>query len=68
MIAYIIHDLNLPASLRTKTSLAYQDGTINLSYLMEKCPRLDALCLGTLRVVKGALSARRIVGPTHMDS
>ncbi len=66
MIAYIVYDPNLLASLRTETSLAYQNGTINLSYLMERCPRLDATYLETLRIVNGALSARKIVAPTPM--
>lgn len=39
MIAYIV-DLELLATLRAETSLAYQNGSINLSHLMEKCPCL----------------------------
>lgn len=35
---------------------------------MERCTRLDATYLETLWIVNGALSARKIVAPTPMDS
>ena len=35
---------------------------------MERCPRLDATYLETLRIVNGALSARKIVAPTPIGS
>ena len=68
MITYIIFDPELLATLRAETSLAYQHGNLNLSHLMEKCPRLDAVYWETLRIVNGALSARKIVAPTPMGS
>ena len=68
MITYMVFDPKLLTALRTETSLAYRDDNLDLSHLMEKCPRLDAMYLETLRVVNGALSARKIVAPTPMGS
>ena len=65
MLSYILFDPELLAALRAETSLAYQGGSINLSHLMDGCPRLDAAFQETLRVVNGAFrSARKIVAPT----
>lgn len=68
MVAYIVFDLELLATLRAETSLAYQNGSINLSYLMEMCPCSRTVFLETLRVANGALSARKIVAPTQIRS
>ncbi len=68
MVAYIIFDQDMLATLRAETSPAYQNGNIILSYLMENCPLLDAVFLETLRVTNGALLARRIVAPTQIRS
>ena len=68
MISYIIFNPDLLAALRAETSPACRDGGIDLSYLIAKCPRLDATYLEALRVVNGALSARKIVAPTPMGN
>ena len=68
MMAYKLFDPELLASLRAETALAYQDDAINLPYLMDYCPRLDAVYQETLRVVNGVLSARKIVAPTFMGT
>ncbi|KAI9701109.1 MAG: hypothetical protein M1836_001778 [Candelina mexicana] len=58
----------LLSSLRTETALAYQDNDINLAYLMGHCPQLDAVYHESLRVVNGALAARKIIAPTPMGT
>ena len=66
MFTYILFDPQLHLALREETSHAYQNGAINLPYLLENCPRLDATYQQTLRVVNGALSVRKIVAPTPL--
>ena len=66
MLAYIIFDPELLRALREETAPAYRDHEMDLSYLIDHCPRLDAVYQETMRVVNGALSARKIVAPTPM--
>lgn len=66
MLAYILFDKTLFAALRAETSLAYQDGEIDIPHLMNQCPRLEATYQESLRVVNGALSARKIISPTKI--
>ena len=68
MVAYILFDPELMVALRAETSLAYQNGSINLHHLVNNCPRLHAVYFETLRVANGAPSARKIVAPTPMGS
>lgn len=56
----------MKAALREETRPAVQDGGLNLSHLINNCPRLNAVFLETLRVTSGALSARKIVAPTRL--
>lgn len=66
MLTYILFNKTLFAALRAETSLAYQDGEIDIPQLMKKCPRLEATYQESLRVVNGALSARHIISPTKI--
>ncbi|KAL8769674.1 MAG: hypothetical protein Q9209_004471 [Squamulea sp. 1 TL-2023] len=63
MLSYILFDPKLYAVLREETLHAYQDGEIDVTYLMAECARLDAVYLEVLRIVNTALSARKIVAP-----
>lgn len=47
MIAYIVFDPQLLATLRAEASAAYQDSDINLSCLIDRCPRLEAVYFET---------------------
>ena len=66
MLSYILFDKTLFENLRAETRPAFQNGHINLPYLMENCPRLESTYQETLRVVSGALSARKIIAPTRV--
>ena len=68
MLSYILFDPSLHRALRQETSHAYQDGKLDLHYLMEFCPLLDAVYNETMRITNGALSARKIVAPTPMGN
>ena len=68
MVSYIIFDPDLLAALRAETRPALQDGNINLSYLKNHCPRLNAVLLETLRLTSGALSARKVISPTPLGN
>ena len=64
MLAYILFDPKLHAALCEETSVAYQDDEVDVPYLMDKCPRLDAAYLEVLRIVNTALSARKTIAST----
>ncbi|KAL9078769.1 MAG: hypothetical protein Q9157_002321 [Trypethelium eluteriae] len=67
MLSYILFDPSLLATLRTETRPAYDPttGTIaNPSHLLTACPLLDSVYNEVLRIVNGALSARKIIAPT----
>lgn len=66
MLSYILFDKSLLAELQEETKEAYQHGEINLPYLLANCPILDSTYQETLRVVNGALSARKIISPTEI--
>ncbi|KAL8733781.1 MAG: hypothetical protein Q9181_003463 [Wetmoreana brouardii] len=66
MLAYIISDQSLLATLRVETAAAYQHNKINVSHVMNDCPRFEAVYWEVMRVTNGALSARKIVAPTPM--
>ena len=64
MLAYILFDPKLHAALCEETSVAFQNDQVDVPYLVDKCPRLDAAYLEVLRIVNTALSARKIIAPT----
>ena len=66
MLAYILFDPKLHAALRDETSAAYRNGAVNVPYLMNNCPRLEAAYFEIMRIVNTALSARKIVAPTTL--
>ena len=58
----------LLAGLKAETAPAYHDSSVDAEYLMTKCPRLDSVYQEALRVVNGALSARKIIAPTMIGN
>lgn len=66
MLSYILFDSSLCESLKSETRPAYHDGEIDVSYLMNRCPRLYSTYQETLRITNGALSARKIIAPTKI--
>lgn len=67
-MAYILFDPSLLETLRLETTRAVSDdhSKINVAYLVNECPRLEAVYLEVMRIVNGALSARKIVTDTPM--
>ncbi|KAM0169429.1 hypothetical protein ACHAPF_009998 [Botrytis cinerea] len=65
-IAYIVHKPELLDNLRTEVAPAVgTDGeTVNLKYLTEDCPRLEAFFNEVLRVNSAGALAREVVTPT----
>ncbi|MCJ1303915.1 hypothetical protein MMC08_006726 [Hypocenomyce scalaris] len=66
LLSYILFDKNLFAAVRAETELAIHDGVVDSHYLLDKCPLLEAVYYETLRMVNGALSARKVVSDTHI--
>ncbi|ESZ99491.1 hypothetical protein SBOR_0056 [Sclerotinia borealis F-4128] len=70
-IAYLIHSQELPGRIRAEVAPAvYIDGeTVNLKYLTEKCPRLEALDLfnEVLRVNSADALAHEVIAPILFD-
>ena len=65
-IAYIVHKPELLDNLRAEVAPAVgTDGeTVNLKYLTEDCPRLEAFFNEVLRVNSAGALAREVVTPT----
>ena len=68
MLSYILFDPALHESLKSETAPAYCNGEIDVEFLMTSCPRLESAYQETLRVVNGALSARKIIAPTRIGN
>ena len=66
MLTYIIFDPSLQAKLHAETKPALAQSSLNMAFVMQFCPLLDSVYNETLRLVNGALSARKIVAPTPM--
>ncbi|KAL8909703.1 MAG: hypothetical protein Q9207_000012 [Kuettlingeria erythrocarpa] len=67
MMAYILFNPALLNTLRAETKCAVSD-KIDANYLVNNCPHLEALYLEVMRIVNGALSARKIVADTPMGT
>ncbi|KAL9002021.1 MAG: hypothetical protein Q9188_005028 [Gyalolechia gomerana] len=68
MMAYILFDPSLLETLRLETRGAVSDdhSKIDAAYLINECPRLEAVYLEVMRIVNGTLSGRKIVTDTPM--
>lgn len=63
---HIIHDPSLMASIRAETGPAITGNTVNPSFLLESCPRLDAMYHEVLRISNAAASIRHVASPTEI--
>lgn len=65
-MVHILHDPSLMASIRAETGPAITGSTIDPSYLLENCPRLDAMYHEVLRISNAAASIRHVASPTEI--
>lgn len=65
-MVHIVHNPSLMASIRSETGPAITGNTINPSYLLESCPRLDAMYHEVLRISNAAASIRHVASPTEI--
>lgn len=66
VIAYILADTSLQSAVQAETSQAFIDGTLDTRILLETSPVLDSVYNETLRLVNGAISARKVIAPTEI--
>ena len=66
MLSYIVFDKSLFTALKIETNLAYHDNQLDIPHLLTKCPLLESTYMEVMRLVNGALSARKIVAPTRI--
>lgn len=67
MMAYILFNPALLETLRVETKCAVSD-SIDADYLVNSCPHPEGFYLEVMRIVNGALSARKIVADTPMGN
>lgn len=69
MIAYLVHNQELLGRIRAEVAPAIDaDGdTVDLKYLTEKCPRLEALFNEVLRLNSAGALVREVIAPTLFD-
>ncbi|KAJ8068358.1 hypothetical protein OCU04_003920 [Sclerotinia nivalis] len=68
-IAYLVHQRELLDHIRAEVAPAVDVAgeTVDLKYLAEKCPRLEALFNEVLRVNSAGALAREVIAPTLFD-
>lgn len=66
VVAYIVADVSLQSTIQTETSQAFINGTIDMQHLLKNCPVLDSVYNEVLRLVNGAISARKVIAPTEI--
>ncbi|MCJ1244327.1 hypothetical protein MMC30_001525 [Trapelia coarctata] len=64
MFVHLAFDNALLTAVRDETRPAIQNGHLNISYLLECCPRIDSLFYEVLRFTSGAASTRTVLSPT----
>ncbi|MCJ1288255.1 hypothetical protein MMC26_007610 [Xylographa opegraphella] len=68
LLAHIIRDSALLKKIREEVALAISKDSIDVQYLVDQCPLLDACLNETLRLCTGASSARNVDVATTIDS
>lgn len=73
MMAYILADPNLHASVRAETQPAIRQdidttSVVDLNYLTTHCPRLEAVFNEALRLNAGSISLRYVIEPTVINN
>ncbi|KAL9102989.1 MAG: hypothetical protein Q9187_009061, partial [Circinaria calcarea] len=63
-LAYLLHDQELLEKVREETRPAVIDDVPNVTYLLESCPRLEAIFLEVLRMVMSSSLMRFVTEPT----
>lgn len=66
MLAYLLFDQSLLASVKKETEGTFKDGSIDIKNLLERCPLLESIFHEVLRLVNGALSVRKVIAPTQI--
>ena len=66
LFAYLSHHPQLLQSIREETSPGIVNDTPNVSYLIEKCPQLEAIFLEVLRLVMASSLMRQVIEPTKI--
>lgn len=67
MTTYLVFHPDLLERVKEETRPAFRDGELDLQYLLEKCPRLEAFFLEVLRTINGALGVRQVEKETHIN-
>lgn len=66
VMAYIVADASLQSTVQTETSQAFINGTLDMQTLLKNSPVLDSVYNEVLRLVNGAISARKVIAPTEI--
>jgi len=64
IFAYLIHTPGLLEAIREETTRGIIDDTLDVRYLTEKCPRLEAIFLEVLRLKMSTSLMRYVTSPT----
>ena len=67
ILAYILHDPRLLASIRSEIALAFQTPDVNYRHIYESCPRLYAVFNEALRCSSGSVTTRNVEAPMTMQ-
>lgn len=66
MTAYMVFYPRLREQIQEETRPAFANSRLDVSYLVDKCPRLEAFFLEVLRMINGALGVRQVMKTTEM--
>ena len=67
MTTYLVFYPDLRQKIQDETRPAFKDGQIDLQYLVDHCPRLEAFFLEVLRMINGALGVRQVMEDTEIN-
>ncbi|KAL9598806.1 MAG: hypothetical protein Q9179_003777 [Wetmoreana sp. 5 TL-2023] len=66
ILAHLLHTPSLLDAIQQETDPGVVDGTINITYLLEQCPRLDAVYHEVLRLYMSNSLMRHVTSPTKI--
>lgn len=66
ILAYAIHDSELLANLRREVGPAVHGNSVDLEYLLDRCPKLDAVYNEVLRITASSSSVRTVTSATEV--
>lgn len=67
MMTYLVHYPALCKDIQEETKAAFHNERIDMSFLVDKCPRLEAFFLEVLRLINGALGVRQVMQATTVN-